>query len=126
MQLRQHIGGERIDEDVRGEHQDLLLLTERLAKVPGCSAEDKMGRLLERRVRKTPRHARQLVRGGVQDPVARAWRGTPALRTAWRLTSQPAAAWVLHTAALWVWHAPRLYEAAVRNEAMHALEEAAA
>ena len=56
--------------------------------------------------------------------VAKAWRRAPGLRGAWRLTSQPAAAWVLHTTALWVWHAPRLYEAAVREEAMHALEHA--
>ena len=54
--------------------------------------------------------------------VARAWHRMPGLRTAWRLTSQPAVAWALHTAALWMWHAPRLYEAAVRQEAMHALE----
>jgi putative membrane protein len=54
--------------------------------------------------------------------VARAWRKVPGLRAGWRLTSHPAAAWALHTAALWLWHAPRLYEAAVRQEAMHALE----
>ena len=56
--------------------------------------------------------------------VAQAWRRTPGMRTGWRLTSRPAAAWVLHTAALWAWHAPRLYEVAVRDEAMHALEHA--
>ena len=56
--------------------------------------------------------------------VARAWRRMPGLRGVWRLTNHPAAAWALHTAALWMWHAPRLYEAAVRQEAMHALEHA--
>ena len=56
--------------------------------------------------------------------VARTWRKVPGLQAGWRLTSQPAAAWALHTAALWLWHAPRLYEAAVREEAMHALEHA--
>jgi putative membrane protein len=56
--------------------------------------------------------------------IARAWRGAARLRSVWRLTSHPAAAWALHTAALWVWHAPRLYEAAVREEGMHALEHA--
>lgn len=56
--------------------------------------------------------------------VARAWRRAPGLRTAWRLTSHPAVAWSLHTAALWAWHAPRLYEGAVRHEGLHALEHA--
>ena len=56
--------------------------------------------------------------------VAHAWRRAPRLRAAWRLASRPAAAWALHTAALWVWHAPRLYEAAVRQEGVHALEHA--
>ena len=56
--------------------------------------------------------------------VALAWRRARWLRAAWRLTSQPAAAWMLHTAALWMWHAPRMYEAAVRQEGVHALEHA--
>ena len=56
--------------------------------------------------------------------IARAWRGAPALRSTWCLTSHPAVAWTLHTAALWAWHAPRLYEGAVRHEGLHALEHA--
>lgn len=36
-----------------------------------------------------------------------------------------ATAWVLHTAALWAWHAPPLYDAAVAHRAVHAAEHAA-
>jgi putative membrane protein len=46
----------------------------------------------------------------------------PALYGAWRALSSPICAWLLFTAALWVWHAPALYEAALRDEAVHALE----
>lgn len=56
--------------------------------------------------------------------IARWWHRLPALRAAWRLTSLPAVAWILHTVALWAWHAPALYESAVRHEGMHALEHA--
>ncbi len=41
-------------------------------------------------------------------------------RTAFLLRPLPAAA--LHGVAMWVWHAPALYEAALRNEAIHTLE----
>jgi putative membrane protein len=34
----------------------------------------------------------------------------------------PLAAWLVHTAVLWVWHAAGPYEAAVRNDAVHAVE----
>jgi putative membrane protein len=46
------------------------------------------------------------------------------LRRAWRTLARPLAAWILHAAAVWVWHAPRLYEAALRNEALHAAQHA--
>lgn len=61
---------------------------------------------------------------GTRRAIARGWRRMPTLRAAWRLTSRPAVAWALHTAALWAWHAPRLYEGAVRHEVLHALEHA--
>ena len=34
----------------------------------------------------------------------------------------PALAWLIHGAAIWAWHAPRLYELALRNDTVHALE----
>jgi putative membrane protein len=42
----------------------------------------------------------------------------------WNVLTRPAIAWILHGAAIWVWHLPVLYEAAVRNEAIHALQHA--
>jgi cytochrome c oxidase assembly factor CtaG len=34
----------------------------------------------------------------------------------------PFVAWSLHTGAIWAWHAPRLYDLALENEALHAAE----
>jgi putative membrane protein len=34
----------------------------------------------------------------------------------------PGAAWALHGAALWLWHAPPLFEAALQSEAVHYLQ----
>src|SRR5438128_1100854 len=42
----------------------------------------------------------------------------------WRLVTAPAAAWMLHGIVLWVWHVPALYELAVRNEGVHAVQHA--
>jgi putative membrane protein len=54
-----------------------------------------------------------------------------ALRVSWRFLSQfgrslsrPMPAAILHGAALWAWHAPPLFEAALRNEWIHSLEHA--
>jgi len=41
---------------------------------------------------------------------------------AWHAVSRPLPAWLLHAAALWVWHAPALFQAATRNNAIHALQ----
>lgn len=40
----------------------------------------------------------------------------------WRRLVHPGVAWALHGAALWLWHAPPLFEAALRNEAIHYLQ----
>jgi putative membrane protein len=42
----------------------------------------------------------------------------------WRALTSPVVAWVLHGAAIWIWHAPALYEAAVASEAIHAVQHA--
>lgn len=48
-----------------------------------------------------------------------------ALRVAaWPLRLPPAWAWGLHAAALWLWHVPRLFDAALVSEASHALQHA--
>jgi cytochrome c oxidase assembly factor CtaG len=47
-----------------------------------------------------------------------------AIRGTWRWMSRPLNAAVIHGASIWVWHAPRPYEAAVRSPALHAAEHA--
>jgi putative membrane protein len=41
---------------------------------------------------------------------------------AWAAISAPAAAWVLHAVALWLWHIPVLFDATLRSDAMHAAQ----
>jgi putative membrane protein len=48
----------------------------------------------------------------------------PAFARAWNAVTQPLAAWALHALALWVWHVPRLFDAALRSEALHVLQHA--
>jgi cytochrome c oxidase assembly factor CtaG/cytochrome c2 len=40
----------------------------------------------------------------------------------WRLLTAPATVWLLHGAALWAWHTPTLYDWALHDERVHALE----
>jgi putative membrane protein len=42
----------------------------------------------------------------------------------WRWLTEPAVAWALHGATIWIWHAPALYEAAVTSESVHAFQHA--
>lgn len=44
------------------------------------------------------------------------------LPRAWSVLTSPVSAWLLFTAALWIWHASTFYEAALRDETIHALE----
>ena len=44
------------------------------------------------------------------------------LQRVWRTLAAPVVAWLLAAAALWVWHVPVLYEAALRNQAIHSIE----
>ena len=41
------------------------------------------------------------------------------LRAAWRTCTEPIGAWTLHAVALWAWHVPALFEAALADEAVH-------
>lgn len=45
-----------------------------------------------------------------------------AFRTAWKTVSSPVSAWLLHGAAIWVWHVPALYDASVQREVVHSLQ----
>jgi putative membrane protein len=46
------------------------------------------------------------------------------VRGAWRALTQPLHAWLLHFAALWLWHVPALFQAALLHPAVHALQHA--
>lgn len=50
------------------------------------------------------------------------WVQSPGVLSAWHGLTGPLVVWVLHAVALWVWHVPSLYEAALRNEAVHAVQ----
>jgi len=60
---------------------------------------------------------------GARRTVGR-WARRRAVRGAWLVLRAPAVVWVLHVSTMWVWHAPRLYESALRHPAVHALEHA--
>ena len=51
-------------------------------------------------------------------------RALAAVAAGWRWLAAPARAWWLHAAALWLWHVPALFLAALGNEAVHALQHA--
>ena len=56
--------------------------------------------------------------------VGRWWSRSAAIRTTMSLLQNPAFVLVAHTAALWLWHFPRPYQAALSIPALHALEHA--
>lgn len=46
----------------------------------------------------------------------------PRLRFAWRRLTSPVSAWSCHALALWIWHVPILFVAALASEALHVLQ----
>jgi putative membrane protein len=48
----------------------------------------------------------------------------PAWRTPWLVVTGPLAAWLVHALALWLWHIPSWFEAALANDAVHVLQHA--
>ncbi|MFL6292511.1 MAG: cytochrome c oxidase assembly protein [Thermoanaerobaculia bacterium] len=50
------------------------------------------------------------------------WIQSPRVTSAWHGITGPLVVWVLHAVALWVWHVPSLYEGALRNDAVHAVQ----
>jgi putative membrane protein len=46
----------------------------------------------------------------------------PPLRVLWAGASHPLGAWTIHAVALWVWHVPALYQAALSSELVHAAQ----
>jgi len=58
-----------------------------------------------------------------------AWRRTMAhwskgtgVQAGWHIVTTPLIAWLLHAAALWVWHAPVLFQATLASEFVHTLQ----
>jgi putative membrane protein len=47
-----------------------------------------------------------------------------ALRAAWAAITAPLGAWLLHAAALWIWHVPAFFGAALQNTAIHIAQHA--
>jgi len=45
-----------------------------------------------------------------------------AVRVSWRFVSRPIVAFVLHGTAIWLWHAPALYQDTLHSDAIHALQ----
>jgi cytochrome c oxidase assembly factor CtaG/cytochrome c2 len=56
-----------------------------------------------------------------RERVAHAFRGRR-MMTAWRVLTAPLSVFLIQAVALWVWHIPSWYEAALHNDAIHALE----
>jgi putative membrane protein len=61
------------------------------------------------------------VPGGFRRRALEALRRPP-MTLAWAVLTAPAAVFVLHGLAIWVWHLPSLYDYAVEHEAVHALQ----
>jgi putative membrane protein len=59
------------------------------------------------------------------------WRGAlsaaprhPLVKLPWTFLTRPMVSWLLHAVALWAWHVPRFFEAALANEGIHAWQHA--
>jgi putative membrane protein len=48
--------------------------------------------------------------------------GSRAVMAAWRAVSMPLVVLLVHSLAVWIWHVPALFEAALRSEAVHAVQ----
>jgi putative membrane protein len=55
--------------------------------------------------------------------IASAAHGPAVMRT-WKAISAPLSAWLLSALALWIWHAPVLFDQTVKSDAMHAAQHA--
>jgi putative membrane protein len=60
-------------------------------------------------------------------PVERArevgsWSKAAWFQHLWRSVTNPLTAWMIHAAALWVWHAPLLFQATLKSDLVHTLQ----
>jgi putative membrane protein len=61
--------------------------------------------------------------------LPRSWRGRVGgvgkvrwVQRVWRALTNPLVAWAIHTAALWIWHAPVLFQATLKSDLVHTLQ----
>jgi len=45
---------------------------------------------------------------------------SPLVKLPWTFLTRPAVSWLLHAVALWAWHVPRFFEAALASDSIHA------
>ena len=64
------------------------------------------------------------VPGSWRVGLGRWWHNQALLRTGWLALCHPLMVWILHSAALLVWHLPGFYQAALQSEFLHLLEHA--
>jgi putative membrane protein len=50
------------------------------------------------------------------------WAMIPPARNIWRVLSLPLVAWTLHAVAIWIWHAPPLFDATLHSNLIHSLQ----
>ncbi len=50
------------------------------------------------------------------------WSVAAPVEASWRLLTLPSVAWSVHALAIWIWHAPSLYQATLLSEAIHTLQ----
>jgi putative membrane protein len=58
-----------------------------------------------------------------RKPVSRPFM-SPVIQRLWRVATQPFHSFWIHGVSVWIWHLPLLYQASVRNDAVHALQHA--
>jgi putative membrane protein len=50
------------------------------------------------------------------------WSKTDIVHNLWRALKHPFSAWSIHAGALWIWHAPRFFDATLTSDSIHALQ----
>jgi cytochrome c oxidase assembly factor CtaG len=50
------------------------------------------------------------------------WSKKPLVTRSWFAVTRPAVAWCVHAAALWLWHAPRLFQATLTSDWIHSAQ----
>lgn len=56
--------------------------------------------------------------------LGRWWVSQRGLRNIWHLLTRPILVWMIHAAAIIIWHVPVFYQAAIKNEFIHIFEHA--